>query len=56
MSDTLNPMNASLPQKSQVIPGIYCLCAHLFWTYPMASSGPYLLVIDIGQDPSNDLQ
>lgn len=28
----------------------------MFWTYPMACLGPYLLIIDIGQDASNDLQ
>lgn len=28
----------------------------LFWTYPTARSGPYLLIIDIGQDAGNNLQ
>lgn len=56
MSDTVNPMHTCLPISPKAALGSTCLCAHLFQTYPMSSSGPYLLVVDIGQDASNDLQ
>lgn len=56
MSDPLHPMHTCLPISAKSALGPAYPCAHLFWIYPMASAGPYLLVIDIGQDASNDLQ